>query len=217
VSLLNEGTHTYTRDQVLGAERWAWAGKLAAGPAEYLYDGLDFWRRDKGSGRRAERRMLAEAEAPAAGWWHKPECNCGLCRARSAAAGGVELDAFAAVVQASPGHVMDLRDWPGPQRTALRLRRPRSPVALSLAEVRESGLPALLLDFGEALLYLDGEIFEVDSSCAPLFVGAHPIPLPAVILATGVGIDYGWHHAGHCTCRFCSKGGRPDAQEASAA
>ena len=112
---------------------------------------------------------------------------------------------------------MDLRDWPGPQRTAQRLRRPRSPVALSLAEVRESGLPALLLDFGEALLYLDGEIFEVDASLAPLRVGSHPVPLPAAILATGVGIDYGWHHAGHCACRFCSKGGRPDAQEASAA
>ena len=98
----------------------------------------------------------------------------------------------------------------------MRLRRPRSPVALSLAEVRESGLPALLLDFGEALLYLDGEIFEVDESLTPLRVGAHPVPLPAVILATGVGIDYGWHHAGHCACRFCSKGGRPDAQEAAA-
>jgi hypothetical protein len=90
-------------------------------------------------------------------------------------------------------------------------------VPLSLAEVRETGLPALLLDFGESLLYLDGEIFEVDASLAPLRVGAHPVPLPAVILATGVGIDYGWHHAGHCACRFCSKGGRPDAQEASAA
>ena len=99
----------------------------------------------------------------------------------------------------------------------MRLRRPRSPVPLSLAEVRESGLPALLLDFGEALLYLAGEIFEVDASMAPLRVDSRPAPLPAVILATGVGIDYGWHHAGHCACRFCSKGGGPDAQEASAA
>jgi hypothetical protein len=202
---------------VLGAERWAWAGKLAAGRAEYFYDGLSFWRQDKGSERRAERRMLAEAETPAEGWWHKPECNCGLCRAPRDTAGAVELDALAAVVQASPDHVMDLRDWPGPQRTARRLRRPRSPVALSLAEVRESGLPALLLDFGEALLYLEDEILEVDASLAPLHVGSHPVPLPAVILAAGVGIDYGWHHAGHCACRFCSKGGRPDVQEASAA
>lgn len=217
MSPLTEDTHTYTRVQVLGAERWAWAGKLAAGRAEYFYDGIDFWRRDKGSERRSERRMLAEAESPAEGWWHKPECNCGLCRAPSATAGGVGLDALATVVQASPRHVMDLRDWPGPQRTAARLRRPRSPVALSLAEVRETGLPALLLDFGEALLYVDGEIFEVDASLAPLRVGSHPVPLPAVILATGVGIDYGWHHAGHCACRFCSKGERPDTQEALAA
>lgn len=132
-------------------------------------------------------------------------------------ADSVAQGAVAAVVQASPEHETDLRDWPGPQRTASRLQRPRSPVPLSLAEVRESGLPALLLDFGEALLYLEGEIFEVDASLAPLHVGSRPVPLPAVILAKGVGIDYGWHHAGHCACRFCSKGGRPDAQEASAA
>ena len=213
MSPANEGTHTYTRDQVLGAERWAWAGKLTAGRAEYFYDGIEFWR----GGQEQRASGAGDAETPAEGWWHKPECNCGLCRAPSDTAGAVELDALAAVVQASPGQVMDLRDWPGPQRTAKRLRRPRSPVALCLAEVRESGLPALLLDFGEALLYLDGEIFEVDASLAPLRVGSHPVPLPAVILATGVGIDYGWHHAGHCACRFCSKGGRPDAQEASAA
>lgn len=213
MSPLNEGTHTYTRDQVLGAERLAWAGKLTAGRAEYFYDGIEFWRRGKSS----ERRVLAEAETPAEGWWHKPECNCGPCRAPSATTDAVEQGVHADAALASPAHETDLQDWPGPLRTALRLRRPRSPVPLSLAEVRESGLPALLLDFGEALLYLDGEIFEVDASLAPLCVGAHPIPLPAVILATGVGIDYGWHHAGHCACRFCSKDGRPDAQEASAA
>ena len=56
----------------------------------------------------------------------------------------------------------------------MRLRRPRSPVALCLAEVRESGLPALLLDFGEALLYLDGEIFEVDASLRPSARGLSP-------------------------------------------
>jgi hypothetical protein len=199
---------------VLEAERWAWAGELTGGRAEYFYDGIDFWRRGKSS----ERRAPAEAETPADGWWHKPECNCGLCLAPSATKGPIEQGMMADAVKASsPAHETDLRDWPGPQRTAMGLRRPRSPVPLSLAEVRESGLPALLLDFGESLLYLDGEIFEVDASLAPLRVGAHPVPLPAVILATGVGIDYGWHHAGHCPCRFCSKGGRPDAQEASAA
>ena len=49
MSPLNEGTHTYTRDQVLGAERWAWAGELTAGRAEYFYDGIEFWRRGKSS------------------------------------------------------------------------------------------------------------------------------------------------------------------------
>ena len=217
MSPVNESTPTYTRGQVLGAERWAWAGKLTGGRAEYFYDGIVFWRRDKGSERRSERRMLAEAEAPAEGWWHKPECNCGLCPAPSATTEAVEQGVHADDAQASPAHETDLRDWHGPQRTAVGLHRPLSPVPLSLAEVRETGLPALLLDFGESLLYLDGEIFEVDASGAPLPVGAAPIPLPAVILATGVGIDYGWHHARHCACRFCSKGGRPDTQEASAA
>ena len=198
---------------MLGAERWAWAGKLTAGRAEYFYDGIGFWLQGKGS----ERRAPVKAETPAKGWWHTPECNCGLCRASRASKDTVEQGMPTEAVEVSRGHETDLRDWPGPQRTATRLARPRSPVPLSLAEVRETGLPALFLDFGEALLYLDGEIFEVDASLAPLHAGAHPIPLPAVILATDVGIDYGWHHAGHCECRFCSKGGRPDAQEASAA
>ena len=213
MSPLHDGTHTYTRDQVLGAERWAWAGELTVGRAEYFYDGIEFWRRGKSS----ERRVLADAETPADGWWHKPDCNCGPCRAPSATTDAAEQSSLADAAQASSARETDPRDWPGTQRTAARLRRPRSPVPLSLTEVRETGLPALLLDFGEALLYMDGEIFEVDASLVPLRVGSHPVPLPAVILATGVGIDYGWHHAGHCPCRFCSKGGRPDAREASAA
>jgi hypothetical protein len=213
VSPVNEGTRTYTRDQVLGAERRAWAGKLTAGRAEYFYDGIEFWRQ----GKRSERRALTEAEAPAGGWWHKSECNCGLCQPPSETTDAAEQSPLADAAQASPARETDLRDWPGPQRTAMTLRRPRSPVPLSLAEVRDSGLPALLLDFGEALLYLNGEIFEVDASFAPLRADSPPVPLPAAILASGVGIDYGWHHAGHCACRYCSKGGLPDVQEASAA
>ena len=171
VSPLNEGTHTYTRDQMLEAERWAWAGKLTAGRASTSTTASGSGCRSKGT----ERRAPVEAETPAEGWWHKPECNCGLCRAPSETTDAVEQGALAEV-QASPEQVTDLRDWPGPQRTAMRLRRPRSPVALSLAEVRESGLPALLLDFGEALLYLDGEIFEVDASLAPLRAGLSSDP-----------------------------------------
>ena len=164
-----------------------------------------------------ERARRAGRWAWAEGRWHRPKCACGSCRAPSATADAGEQGILTDAVQTSPGQETDLRDWPGPQRTAMRLRRPRSPVPLSLAEVRESGLPALLLDFGEALLYLEGEIFEVDASWAPSRAGLRAVPLPTSILATGVGIDYGWHHAGHCACRFCSKGGRPDAQEESVA
>ena len=38
--------HGYTRDQVADAERWAWAGRVIAGRAEYCFDGISFWRQD---------------------------------------------------------------------------------------------------------------------------------------------------------------------------
>ena len=199
MSTAKAGAHTFTRDQVLAAGRRAWAGNPASERAKYFYDGIEFWRRGKGS----KRRVLAGAATPAAGWWHKPECNCGLCRApsaTSAAAPAVVADAVAVKVRAE--HETDLKDWP--QRTAIRLDRPRSPVPLSLAQVREVGLPALFLDYGEALLYLEGDVFDVDATRAPMRAGSRPIPLPTAILARGVGIDYGWHHAGDCACRFCS-------------
>ena len=31
------------------------------------------------------------------------------------------------------------------------------------------------------------------------------MPLPAEVLAEGVGIDYGWRHAARCECRYCSR------------
>ena len=110
--------------------------------------------------------------------------------------------ADAVAVKVPAEHETDLGDRP--RWTAMRFDRPRSPVPLSLAQVREVGLPALFLDYGEALLYLEGDVFDVDATRAPLRAGSGPIPLPAAILASGVGIDYGWHHAGDCACRFCS-------------
>jgi hypothetical protein len=79
--------------------------------------------------------------------------------------------------------------------------RQRLPL-LALREVRKSGLPAVFLDFGEALLYLDGQLFSLRdmSACAGGFL---PPPLPSQILDCGVGIEYGWRHLEGCGCRLC--------------
>jgi hypothetical protein len=73
---------------------------------------------------------------------------------------------------------------------------------LTLAEVVASGLPALLVEHGDALLYLDGRLYNaldwMTSGDTKL-----PEPLPAQILETGVGIEYGWRHAATCRCRYC--------------
>ena len=66
------------RDEVLEVERWAWAGKVIGRRAEYFYDGFDFWRQQHSG----ERRMVRAVDAPPSSWWHKPACNCRLCRGR---------------------------------------------------------------------------------------------------------------------------------------
>jgi hypothetical protein len=84
-----------------------------------------------------------------------------------------------------------------------------SPVAargarlLSLGEVRESDLPAFFFDYGEVLLYLEGDLFSVqageEARAQPLLM-----PLPPGILKRGLGIEYGWRHVIDCTCCFCA-------------
>ena len=73
-----------------------------------------------------------------------------------------------------------------------------SRATLSLDEVRESGLPAFFLDFGEALLYEQGRLFELRPLEGGRSTGLGRVPLPAEILEVGVGIDYGWRHAAQC-------------------
>jgi hypothetical protein len=203
----------YSRDQVLDAERWACAGKVTDGHAEFSFDGIDFWLR----GKKIESRVLAASQTPAQGWWHRPACNCGLCRAASEVLDAARPCIPATVGSASPQEAAESGSPPQSTGGATRRRPLRSPTPLSLPEVRESGLPALFLDFGEALLYLDGELFDLDERAAALRAGSRPLPLPAAILAKGVGIEYGWNHARQCACRFCSRGRRPGAKEESAA
>ena len=81
----------YGRNEVLEAERWAWAGCGHGTRAEFFYDGFEFWRQL----RSGERRVISRLDAPAIGWWHKPGCNCRLCRAE-ARGSSHELAGFAA-------------------------------------------------------------------------------------------------------------------------
>jgi hypothetical protein len=69
----------YDLDEVLEAERWAWAGDGHGRRADFFYDGFEFWRQL----RSGERRAVSRLDAPASGWWHKPSCNCRLCRAKA--------------------------------------------------------------------------------------------------------------------------------------
>ena len=72
----SEAGRLYGRNEVLGVERWAWAGSGHGGRAEFFYDGFEFWWQL----RSGERRVVSQLDAPATGWWHKPGCNCRLCR-----------------------------------------------------------------------------------------------------------------------------------------
>ncbi len=102
---------------------------------------------------------------------------------------------------------MDLKDVA--RRGGARGRR-----RLSLQEVRESGLPALFFDYGDALLYLDGRLYNAGDWVTPDVTSTPPQPLPAQILENGVGIEYGWQHAAGCACRFCAP---LDSEQESAA
>ncbi len=74
---------------------------------------------------------------------------------------------------------------------------------LSLAEVRESGRPAYFFEYGEALLYRRGQLFDLRDWPDLLRTGAHPSPLSASVLERQVGIEFGWRHADACVCRLC--------------
>ena len=100
------------------------------------------------------------------------------------------------------GSVMDTRRaWRDAVDEAARSR-----AVLSLDEVRESGRPAFFFDYGEALLFIDGELFDLRHWGVALQFDVDPVPLPRQILEHGVGIEYGWRHAGECDCRACSRG-----------
>lgn len=71
---------------------------------------------------------------------------------------------------------------------------------LSLADVVNAGLPAVYQQYGEQLVYLDGTIFDASD---PRALTATPI-LVVDEADKAVGLEFGWRHAGDCSCRFCS-------------
>jgi hypothetical protein len=77
-------------------------------------------------------------------------------------------------------------------------------VRLSLDEVREVGRTAFFFDFGEALMYLDGEIFDIHDWGTSMPADALSLPLPREVLEGGVGIEYGWRHLRGCACHLCA-------------
>jgi hypothetical protein len=71
---------TYTLEEVVAAERPAWASGHVGrhnGAARFYYDGINFWRWYEGS---VAGPSPKEADLPAAGWWHRAECGCSLCQ-----------------------------------------------------------------------------------------------------------------------------------------
>ena len=78
-------------------------------------------------------------------------------------------------------------------------------VYLSLAEVRSVGRTALFLDWGEALLYRDGRLFELQTSPGEQAMDYPPKLLPDEILEHGVGIEFGWRHLDGCDCWACQE------------
>ena len=86
-----DNTH-YTKAQVLAAERASWAESRGSGEAYCSYDGISFWRHLEDGGR----QLMRENEAPAAGWHHEEDCNCGLCREARAASESSERQALIA-------------------------------------------------------------------------------------------------------------------------
>ena len=72
---------TYSRYQVLCAEREAWHEGPAAEDVRYFYDGISFWRRDA----KGKKRLLPSWRTPAHGWRHSDGCDCDLCQAQKPA------------------------------------------------------------------------------------------------------------------------------------
>jgi hypothetical protein len=75
----------------------------------------------------------------------------------------------------------------------------RAKCRLSLEEVFEAGLPAVYQQYGDLLVYMDGRIFDASDPRAVTEVS----PTVAGAAIKVVGVEFGWRHAGDCSCLFC--------------
>jgi hypothetical protein len=70
---------SYTLDEVIAAERPAWAQRPGGKDDLCHFDGINFWRSRNG---RVTGPSLDRDQLPQEGWWHRGGCSCRLCRAR---------------------------------------------------------------------------------------------------------------------------------------
>ncbi len=82
---------------------------------------------------------------------------------------------------------------------------------LCLEEVLEAGLPAVYERYGERLLYLEGWIFDASVPGALAEVAF----ITTAAASEAVGLEFGWQHAGDCSCAFCA--GEPTTRDLTAA
>lgn len=66
---------TYSRYQILCAEREAWLDGESDKSDSFFYDGVSFWRRDA----KGKQHLVPSWRAPGHGWRHAPGCTCALC------------------------------------------------------------------------------------------------------------------------------------------
>ena len=74
----------------------------------------------------------------------------------------------------------------------------------SLIEVIDAGRPAVYRPFGDALLYLDGTLFDVLQPGSPIELGLKVLLEDPHLERRAVGIEYGWRHESDCSCEFCA-------------
>jgi hypothetical protein len=72
---------TYSRYQILCADREAWLDGETAHSDSFYYDGISFWRRDL----KGKQRLIPSWRTPGHGWRHADDCTCELCGQRKPA------------------------------------------------------------------------------------------------------------------------------------
>jgi hypothetical protein len=89
-------------------------------------------------------------------------------------------------------------------KKALAAIHPAGRRRLSLNEVIETGRPAVYRQFGDALLFMDGKLFDVIEPGSPTELWRKALPDDPRFERRAIGIEYGWRHVSGCPCDFCA-------------